>query len=31
VENGLELPEATLAAAQQLAEMAGLDLQEVAV
>jgi LDH2 family malate/lactate/ureidoglycolate dehydrogenase len=31
VENGLELPEATLAAVQQLAEMAGLDLQEVAV
>ena len=31
VEHGLELPEATLAAVQQLAEMAGLDLQEVAV
>lgn len=29
--DGLELPEATLAAAQQLAQMSGLNLQEVAI
>ena len=31
LENGLELPEATLAAAMQLAEMAGIDLKEAMV
>ena len=31
LENGLELPEATLAAAMQLAEMSGMDLKEAMV